>query len=71
MLLGISEEPPKYLYDRSSSVTKLYKREEQLWKGSFARVYLLKERIGEGKFAVKTFCKEFLRRASWRQSRGR
>ena len=61
VLLGISEEPPRYLYDRSSSFTKLYKREEQLGKGSFARVYLLKERIGEGKFAVKTFCKELFK----------
>ena len=61
VLPGISEEPPKYLYDRSSSALKLYKREEQLGKGSFARVYLLKERIGEGKFAVKTFCKELFK----------
>ena len=53
-----SEEPPVFLYDRSSTATKVYKRGELLGKGAFARVYLLQERINGQKFAVKAFCRE-------------
>ena len=51
-------EPPAFLYDRSRTPSKIYRREELLGKGSFARVYLVSSRISDDKLAVKTIYRD-------------